>query len=139
MENQSKGKEIFSSEEYRKRFGRFKRIKSYNTTKTPKGLNHIDLILTEAKIPFEKEYKFLSDRKFKADRAIPQKRILIEYEGLFSAKSRHTTATGYTGDLEKYNLATIRGWRILRYSALNYKDFSLDLALIINDHIRRSI
>lgn len=36
-------------------------------------------------------------------------------------KSGHTTLNGYTKDTDKYNLATIDGWRLLRFTIKNYK------------------
>lgn len=60
-------------------------------------------------------------RKFKADWAIPDKMVMVEYEGLNSAKSRHTTIGGYTTDTEKYNLAQAAGWRVVRVTILNYR------------------
>lgn len=75
----------------------------------------------EWKAILKTEYKFCDGRKFKFDWAIPKYKIAIEYEGLFSAKSRHTTPTGFTGDTEKYNLAASLGWRVVRVTAMNYK------------------
>lgn len=91
------------------------------------GKDHIEFILMATKVPFEKEYKFLPDRKFAFDFCLPSHRIAIEYEGIFSAKSRHTTAGGYSGDATKYNLAVINGWRVLRYTAINYRQFYDDI------------
>lgn len=73
------------------------------------------------------EYKFNPDRKWKADFAIIQMKVLLEYEGVFSEKSRHTTAKGYTGDTEKYNSAQALGWRVLRFTAINYKNLLIEL------------
>jgi len=67
------------------------------------------------------EFRFHPIRRWKADFAVPEKRILIEYEGLNSERSRHTTLTGYTGDTEKYNAAQALGYKILRFTALNYR------------------
>lgn len=67
------------------------------------------------------EYRFCQNRQWKADFAIPAMKILFEYEGLFSEKSRHTTAKGFTGDTEKYNQAAADGWQVLRFTALNFK------------------
>lgn len=85
------------------------------------------------------EYKFSEDRKFKFDFALPIEKIAIEYEGLGLQtnksgnvdKSGHTTVTGYTSNCEKYNLATCLGWRVLRYTALNYKDLESDLMKLL--------
>lgn len=73
------------------------------------------------------EYKFCPERKFRADVYVPSLNLLIEYEGISAAKSRHTTALGYTRDCEKYNLAGIMGFRVLRYTALNRNDLRRDI------------
>lgn len=72
--------------------------------------NHPDLQL-------EKEYRFAKPKKYRFDFAIPAAMIAVEYEGIHSFKSRHTTKTGYSKDTEKYNLAGSMGWRVLRYTA----------------------
>lgn len=77
------------------------------------------------------ELEFDEERKFRFDWAIPSLMIAIEYEGLFSEKSGHTTMLGYTKDCQKYNLATINGWKVLRYTALNYKNFEPDLKKLL--------
>ena len=95
----------------------------------PKG--YIQVICLTSKEKFVKEHKFLTDRKFKFDWAFPDLKIAIEYEGVFSAKSRHTQKAGYSKDCEKYNLASINGWQLLRYTALNYKNLKEYLQLLI--------
>lgn len=77
------------------------------------------------------EHKFLENRRFRFDWAIPDLKIGIEYEGLFSGKSRHTTPKGFTGDCEKYNLAAMNGWKVLRYTALNYGQISKDIEQLL--------
>lgn len=69
-------------------------------------------------------------RQWRFDFAIPSLKLAYEYEGIFSPKSRHTTLTGYQGDIEKYNAAAERGWQVIRYTNKNYKDFSQDLKKI---------
>lgn len=76
---------------------------------------------------YVEELKFHPVRKFRFDWAIPSLKIAIEYEGVISKKSRHTTINGYTTDCVKYNLATTHGWKILRYTAKNYRDLAGDL------------
>jgi len=82
-----------------------------------KGSDQIELILKSLKIPFEPEYKFCKDRKFRFDFCLVEHRLGLEYEGIYGGKSRHTTVTGYSKDTEKYNLATCEGWRVLRYTS----------------------
>lgn len=67
-------------------------------------------------IHLEPEYKFLDDRKFRFDFAIPDLLIAIEIEGGIWTGGRHTRGAGYRKDMEKYNLATVEGWRILRFT-----------------------
>lgn len=97
----------------------------------PKGVQHIKNHLTFLKIPFVQELKFHSIRKFRFDFAIPDLMIAIEYEGLNSEKSGHTTLVGYTEDCVKYNLAAIDGWSILRYTAVNVESLAKDLRELI--------
>jgi hypothetical protein len=97
----------------------------------PEGLQAIERVLRVARVPFVNEHKFSESRKFRFDIAIIDKKIGIEYEGLMSAKSRHTTMTGFTNDTSKYNLAQLEGWKVLRYTALNYKQFVEDLKLLL--------
>jgi hypothetical protein len=76
----------------------------------------------------DSEFKFLSDRKFKADWRVSKdnKNVLVEYEGSYG-KSRHTTFTGYAKDCEKYNLAQLAGYVVLRYTVLNFDNVFNDL------------
>lgn len=82
------------------------------------------------------EYRFHPERKFRFDWAIPEIMIAIEYEGLMSEKSGHTTISGYTKDTEKYNLAQAAGWRIIRVTALNYKSVLTELDRLWNSPIK---
>lgn len=79
------------------------------------------------------ELQFAKDRKFRFDYAIKPLMLAVEYEGIFSEKSGHTTVTGYTNNCIKYNRAAIDGWKILRYTALNYKDLENDLRKLLNN------
>jgi len=42
--------------------------------------------------------------------------LAIEIEGGIWSRGRHTRGKGYHQDCEKYNEATILGWRILRFT-----------------------
>lgn len=77
------------------------------------------------------EHQFDEVRKFRFDWAIPSLMIAIEFEGIMSEKSRHTTKTGYSKDTEKYNLAAISGWIVLRYTVLTYGNLERDLLKLI--------
>lgn len=73
------------------------------------------------------EHRFDEVRKWRFDWCFEEIKLAIEYEGVFSKKSRHTTVKGFTGDADKYNAAQRLGWNVLRYTALNYLDLILDL------------
>jgi hypothetical protein len=97
-----------------------------------KEKSHIEFILIAIGMPFAKEYKFHPDRKYRFDWAIIEKMVAIEYEGIYSDKSGHTSTSGYNSDSTKYNLATIGGWRLLRYTAATYMSIANDLEVILN-------
>lgn len=98
----------------------------------PEAIKQMNLILAAEGRPFEREYKFHPKRKWRFDFAYPQYMIAIEFEGLISEKSRHTTIVGYTNDCEKYTEAAKLGWIVLRYTALSYCKLIDDLREIFN-------
>ena len=83
-----------------------------------------------------KEYQFAKDesRNYRFDFAIPRLLIAIEYEGIYSEQSGHTTLEGYNKDVEKYNLAAKKGWKVYRVTAKNYKQ----LIRVLDEHISYS-
>lgn len=101
--------------------------KKLNKNTKPKQ-KFIDILTKAGAVP---EFKFSKDRKFRADFALINERILIEYEGIYGKTSRHTTHSGFSKDCEKYNLAALEGWRVLRYTAKNIKNLQGDLDKIL--------
>lgn len=95
----------------------------------------IEKALHDLGVRYVKEYQFCVGRKFRFDFAIPGMKIGIEYEGTMSEKSRHTNVVGYSNDCEKYNVAQIEGWKVLRYTALNYESCSRDLKQLMNVNV----
>lgn len=106
-------------------------FRSLPKVKASREKQAIEWILAGFNLPFVKEFKFLTDRKFRFDYALPHRKIAIEYEGINSGRSRHTSVTGYSKDTEKYNLATIHGWRVLRYTMKTYKNVGADLSKLL--------
>lgn len=105
-----------------------------------KPKDKIELVLRAMGVPYIKEHRFSCARKFRFDFCIPDYKIAIEYEGIyFTSKdkeqgrtySRHTTMSGYSMDTEKYNLATVEGWRVLRYTAKNTHKCHDDIVALI--------
>lgn len=63
-----------------------------------------------------REYRFNAERRWRADFAWPEQRLLVECEGGEHSGGRHTRGVGFTKDCEKYNAATLEGWRVLRFT-----------------------
>lgn len=64
---------------------------------------------------FEREFRFHSTRRWRADFHIVGRQLLIEVEGGVWSEGRHTRGKGYMGDMEKYNEATALGYQIIRF------------------------
>lgn len=72
-------------------------------------------LLKREKVPPPcEEWIFASPRKFRFDYAWPEARLALEVEGGIFTKQAHGSITGILRDMEKYNLAAIHGWRVLR-------------------------
>lgn len=81
---------------------------------TPKSDFFTVLCRSDLKVECVKEHKFHPTRKWRFDYAIPAHKIAIEVEGGVWTGGRHTSPKGFLNDMEKYNTATIMGWRLLR-------------------------
>lgn len=65
-----------------------------------------------------REYGFARPvREWQFDLAWPEFLIAVEIEGGIWSGGRHTSPTGFLGDMAKYNEAAARGWRVLRFRA----------------------
>ena len=106
--------------------------KELTEKREPVAMQHIFSILNKHQVDYETEHRFHKVRKFRFDIAVPHMMLAVEYEGLMSEKSRHTTITGFTNDCRKYNMAQLAGWKVLRYSALNYTEFENDLLTVLS-------
>lgn len=69
---------------------------------------------TDLRVECVKEYKFHPTRRWRFDYAIPEHKIALEVEGGVWTGGRHTSPKGFLGDIEKYNTATLMGWRVFR-------------------------
>lgn len=61
-----------------------------------------------------KEYVFHPVRKWRFDYAFPDAKIALEVEGGVYTGGRHIRPKGFLGDVDKYNAASVMGWRVLR-------------------------
>ncbi len=71
------------------------------------------------------EYKFHPDRKWCFDFAWLDEMVALEIEGGVWTKGRHTRGKGFLKDIEKYNAATLAGWKLLRCVPADVKDGSV--------------
>lgn len=83
------------------------------------GGSELERLLTEQLIVIdlpepEREYRFHPTRRWRFDLAWPDVRLAVEVEGGTWSGGRHTRGTGFEADCEKYNEATLSGWRVLR-------------------------
>jgi hypothetical protein len=62
------------------------------------------------------EYPFATavKRNFRFDWAWPTEKLALEVEGAVMKIGRHQRPEGFRTDIEKYNLAVLLGWRVLR-------------------------
>lgn len=67
------------------------------------------------------EYKFHPDRKWRADFAFPEQRVLVEFEGGVYTQGRHVRGRGFEKDCEKYNTAEVMGYHVLRVTRRHVK------------------
>ena len=89
--------------------------KSRQRAKPPKITDIFTVICkTDLKVECVKEYKFHPKRRWRFDYAIPDHKIALEGEGGVWTGGRHIRAQGFLGDMEKYNTATLMGWRVFR-------------------------
>ena len=56
-------------------------------------------------------------RDWRFDFAWPRRRVAVELEGGTWTGGRHVRGDGFARDCEKYNLAALHGWRVIRLTA----------------------
>lgn len=72
-------------------------------------------LVKRAKLPAPvPEYRFDPKRRWRADYAWPEHRVILEVEGGVWTNGRHTRGAGFLRDVAKYNRAAVLGYRLLR-------------------------
>ena len=93
-----------------------RKVKKSRQTANKPPLKDVFTIICKTDLGVEcvKEFKFHTERRWRFDYAIPQYKIALEVEGGVWTQGRHTRPQGFLGDMEKYNNATLLGWRVFR-------------------------
>jgi hypothetical protein len=98
----------------------------------------INLFCRAYNLTLAQEFRFDTSRRWKSDYYILEFNCLIEFEGMggnhWSGMGGHQTLTGYTANCEKYNRASLMGFKLLRYTAKNSKDLLNDLKFLLNEN-----
>ena len=63
-----------------------------------------------------REFRFHPIRRWRADFAWPDRKLLVEVEGGVWSQGRHVRGRGFQGDCQKYNAAAMGGWMVLRFT-----------------------
>ncbi|MFA5849956.1 MAG: hypothetical protein WC833_08735 [Bacteroidales bacterium] len=120
------------------------RIKQPTTVKPAKFDMFTAVCKSDMKIEVVKEYRFDEVRMWRFDYAITTHKIALEVEGgafkkrtykskrtgekITTIGGRHNSAEGFLNDMEKYNAATLQGWRVFRVTPENLlKNSTLNL------------
>lgn len=86
--------------------------KKTDTAKRPDAFTL--LVKTELGLECEREFRFHPVRKWRFDYAVPEHKVALEVEGGVWTGGRHTSSKGFLKDIEKYNTATVMGWKVVR-------------------------
>lgn len=65
---------------------------------------------------WKQDSAFLTGRKYRGDAINEKRKIDIEIEGGIWMYGRHNHPEGMIDDMKKYNLAIVKGWKVLRYT-----------------------
>lgn len=63
-----------------------------------------------------REHRFHPERKWRFDFAFLEQKVAAECEGAIYVNGRHTRGSGFEKDCEKYNAATLLGWRVFKFT-----------------------
>lgn len=70
----------------------------------------------------EREYRFDAVRRFRFDFAWPAHAVAAEVDGATWTGGRHVRGSGVERDSEKYSLAAVQGWKVIRVTGRMVKN-----------------
>lgn len=65
-------------------------------------------------LPWKTEFRFFVGRLWRFDFAWPGQKVALEIEGGTFSEGAHTRGKGFEEDCEKYNVAILLGWAVIR-------------------------
>lgn len=73
---------------------------------------------------FKRQFRAIPGRQFRWDFAWPDDKLLVEVHGGTFGRGRqaHSTGIGISRDLEKLNLATLAGYRVMAFDVKHVND-----------------
>lgn len=71
--------------------------------------------------PVVREYRFHPDRRWRFDFCWPQQKIAFEVEGGIWVGGAHSRGSHFISDCDKYNTATLAGWKVFRVTGEHIK------------------
>ena len=77
-------------------------------------------------IKFVRQFRPFKERRFSCDFLLSDYNVIIEIEGGQWINGRHQRGTGYKNDIEKYNMITLAGYKILRLTTDHFMRVSKD-------------
>jgi very-short-patch-repair endonuclease len=94
-------------------------------------------ILKDERLPLPvREYRFYPERRWRADYCWIDHLLILETEGAVWTHGRHTRGSGFVKDIEKYNMMTLLGYRLIRvptHELCNRSTIDLIKKLVSND------
>lgn len=81
------------------------------------------------------EHRFAPPRRWRFDWCWPDHNVVLEVEGGVWTQGRHSRGSGFLRDIEKYNDATLRGWRVFRCTPQTLK--SRETLLLLTEALKR--
>ena len=86
--------------------------------------------------PPVEQFRYVPGRKFTADFAWPDARMLVFCEGGVFGGKAHGSVSGILKDVERSQFAAANGWRVFRVSAVCLRDKSVETAERLREAVR---
>jgi hypothetical protein len=80
------------------------------------------LMAAEGLPPPVPEHRFAAPRRWRFDFAWPAHMVALELEGGIWSGGRHVRPAGFEADCEKYSVAALHGWCVVRVTASQLMD-----------------